>query len=128
MPPWRGKFYLYFYSLYFLAIHCPKLSTVKFATVHPPECVTQPIKSGRTCQFRCPDGYFTDDELHGSTAYIRCLYNGTWDVQVPSCVGKYFFPSSFPCWAFFVDVRRTPSKLNAQFQSDHWSLPGNASD
>ena len=91
--PWRGKIYLYSYSLSLLAIYCPKLSLVKFATVQPPECVTQPIKFGRTCQFRCPDGYFTDDDLHETTAYFGCLHNGTWDVQVPNCVGKYFFLS-----------------------------------
>ncbi|CAH3159814.1 unnamed protein product, partial [Porites lobata] len=40
------------------------------------------------CQFRCPDGYFTDDELHESKAYLGCLHNGTWDFQVPNCVDR----------------------------------------
>ena len=120
--PWRGKIYLYSYSLSLLAIYCPKLSLVKFATVQPPECVTQPIKFGRSCQFRCPDGYFTDDELHETKAYLGCLHNGTWDFQVPNCVGKYFiFSFSFSLFGFFTfDARRTPSKLNAQIYFDHF--------
>ncbi|CAH3198773.1 unnamed protein product, partial [Porites evermanni] len=40
------------------------------------------------CQFRCPDGYFTDYELLETTTYLGCLHNGTWDVQVPNCVDR----------------------------------------
>ena len=59
------------------------------------------MKFHSMCRFRCADGYFTDDELHDTKAYLGCLRNGTWNVQVPNCVGEYFFFfSPFPCSGF----------------------------
>ena len=60
------------------------------------------MKFHSMCRFRCPDGYFTDDELHDTKAYLGCQHNGTWNAQVPmNCVGKYFFFfSPFPCSGF----------------------------
>ena len=81
------------------------------------------MKFHSMCRFRCPDGYFTDDELHDTKAYLGCLHNGTWNAQVPmNCVGKYFFFFfSFSLFGFFAfDARRKPSKLDAQFYFDHF--------
>ena len=77
-----------FYLFSFSETRCPKLPTVRYATVTPPECATQPMRFYSSCRFDCPDGYFTEVTGPLVSTVLMCQLNGAWDAGVPRCHGK----------------------------------------
>ncbi|CAH3177233.1 unnamed protein product [Porites lobata] len=70
-------------------IRCPKLPSVKYATVVPSICGDQSMKFYSSCTFLCPDGFTTEVAApHIASRVLTCQLNGAWDVQVPQCHGK----------------------------------------
>ena len=77
-----------FYLFSFSETRCLKLPTVRYATVTPPECVTQPMRFYSSCRFDCPDGYFMDVTGREVSRVLECDLSGKWDGDVPRCHGK----------------------------------------